>query len=199
MKPLKTVLIATLALAVSTFFLAGTQSGRALAASITSIFITNDASHPVPVQAQRDGLTHMRQPASAHVTLAARNPDSYGSAVLQQLGDDGRALTDAAHYDPLYGYKIPAGKVLVITDIVFNTASATPGFSMGLIVYVWGPGLVGPFNPLFSTYAPPSSTTNLSDRIALGSGLVVRGGRFIYLNTGFYGDGYLLGYLADDV
>jgi hypothetical protein len=49
MEKLKTWLVATLAVATIGLFLTSTQPGRTLAEEIHSVFVANDAAHPLPV------------------------------------------------------------------------------------------------------------------------------------------------------
>jgi len=158
---------------------------RAVADKITSVFVTNDAAHPVPVAGT---LTLLGRPPSEFVTLVHLAPSNAG--YLEQFPDGSSAGTD---------YVVPEGRVLVLTDadVVFRRGPGEAGMTVNYLLHSNTPSATGTRLRLLTTLNVEGDG---SEGQHLQSGIVLSPGTTLNDNlpVASFGVATLRGYLADD-
>ena len=151
--------------------------------------VTNAASAAIPVVLQPSDLTHLGRRASDSVTLFASSLDDYF----------GRALPGGTRET---SWQVPAGKVLIVTDVVYHGAvSGTPA-NISLNVEIFNPNGSIESRPFVqnltgnTVYAVP---TNVGGEHHMVSGFLVPAGARLIPSTNFaLTAAYVFGYLATD-
>lgn len=168
--------------------------------------IINDSGDPVPVVVQSPQTTHIGRSLADHVTLRS-------FTLISQAGTDLRGFRrvlpdgtfDETLNDPQYGWVIPAGKILVVTDIAFNiggTSMPVPGANLGIQL-----GVLAPSNGGFSTGTVYRSgaivdvNNRAADSFHINSGVLMSADRFLVsslaVGVPVSPEFHLYGYLVD--
>lgn len=187
MERLKRYLLATGGLLLCSMTLAVVFSSptvvRAVADKITDVFVTNDASHPVPVAVTKG------RPASEFVTLMHLAASNAG--YIQQFPNGQFAEADVI---------VPDGRVLVVTDanVVFRRNPLEAGQTVTYLLTSQNPSAPG--TPIrLRLLTTLNAEGNGSDGQHLQTGAVIASGsRFDDNLPASFDVATLRGYLADD-
>ena len=172
---------------------------------VKNVTVVNRPNAPVPVAVRSSQLTHVGRAPSEHVTLAfgvsIGPPSVFG--FLRRLPD---GSIDAPATDPNFGYIIPDGKALVVTDISFNLRGSnippsgeSSKVSLGILNSIGG----GFSQSLIYQVGPVvDDSGRISGSFQIGSGIVISSGSFLAVtfSVGTLADAqfFAYGYLIDD-
>jgi hypothetical protein len=145
-----------------------------------NVNVINPSSHPVPVTIRGSGpaVTHLQQPAQNHVMLvwvAPGNPQTpcTPNSEFRQVFPDGTFANEA--------YVVPAGGLLVVTDLDVTIGSGTQPFQSGQSVN----GALMPVSLAGSSLVPHrtsgvlitnGTSTTVSINSNLGAGVLIGAG-----------------------
>ena len=149
------------------------------------VIVANDEGIPVPVVVQSSPVTHIGRAPSEHVNLTRFTliQQSFGSdfrGFLRQLPDG--SLEEGSN-EPEFGWIIPAGKVLVVTDIDFEiggTDMPDPGQTLRISLSVTEPTETGwRSSVVYRNGAIVAGDGRVYGSFHINSGLVIPDDRFL--------------------